>query len=278
MRNPAPSGSAHPPGSASGGTCSRRRPGCRSGPGICSTIRPVSTPKSNTAIFGGWTPMVVRAVQIWLRWSVPCSRVPASRYPTGAHRWNPSLSSTSRTTASGSSGPETSSVHPRPVRSMTPRASESDIRPASTLNARSPVRTNRSNASFSTRWRTVSRIGPRVPAALVSSCSAVRPRQASIRRRVAQTWWANAASRSELLMTNSSPVGSVTPGQATRWMAPRREPTAKSHRIRVVTRAWPRRTMPRRELDGRGQTLKQRKRGDLDERRRGTTRPRARRG
>ena len=31
--------------------------------------------------------------------------------------------------------------------------------------------------------------------------------------------------------------------------------------------------MPRRELDGRGQTLKQRKRGDLDERRRGTTRP-----
>ena len=154
-----------------------------------------------------------RAVQIWLRWSVPCSRVPASRYPTGAHRWNPSLSSTSRTTASGSSGPETSSVHPRPVRSMTPRASESDIRPASTLKARSPVRTNRSNASFSTRWRTVSRIGPRVPAALVSSCSAVRPRQASIRRRVAQTWWANAASRSELLMTNSSPAGSVTPGR-----------------------------------------------------------------
>ena len=39
--------------------------------GNTSTTRPCSTPKSQTSIGGGSTPRLVRAVQTWLRWSVP---------------------------------------------------------------------------------------------------------------------------------------------------------------------------------------------------------------
>ena len=39
--------------------------------GEVSTTRPVWRPNAQTSMSGGSTPSVVRAVQIWLRWSVP---------------------------------------------------------------------------------------------------------------------------------------------------------------------------------------------------------------
>ncbi len=66
---------------------------------------------------------------------------------------------------------------------------------------RSPVATNRSQASEPTMWRCVSRIEPLVPGTLVASRWGMRLRHASINRTVAHTWCANASSSSDLLIS-----------------------------------------------------------------------------
>src|SRR5919106_821993 len=157
-----------------------------------------------TSTAGGSMPRLVNAVQIWLRWSVPCCTVPTSRYATGAVRSYPSVLSTSRTIASGSMGLEMKLDHPAPIPSMATRSSGSDKSSKSTSNVGSPVRMKRSCASQVTMWRSVSMIGPRVPMTLVRSCSMLRSRHASITCKVAHAVCANATLTSEPLMTISS--------------------------------------------------------------------------
>ena len=94
--------------------------------GGISTNRPSSEPKAQTSISGGATPSLVRAVQIWLRWSVPCWTAWPSRTPSGARAADPS--SRCRTTiASGSPAAASTSAHTGPLASITGRSSASDI-------------------------------------------------------------------------------------------------------------------------------------------------------
>src|SRR5919106_495627 len=186
-----------------------------------------------TSTAGGSIPSVVNAVQIWLRWSVPCCSVPASRNATGAVLSYPSVLSTSRTIASGSIGLEMKLDHPAPIPSMATRSSGSDKSSKSTSNVGSPVRMKRSCASPVTMWRSVSMIGPRVPRTLVRSCSMLRSRHASITCKVAHPVCANATSTSELLMTISSHRcrGRWTPvpfEDVVRWQPQRVRPRATS--------------------------------------------------